>query len=109
MSPGVRWSCLCSRLYRAQLPARAAQDGPPGGTMTYSRIYNAAVDMVDRNVAEGRAGKVVFSDPNATLTYGELQASCNRLANLLSAYGLPRESRVALLLHDTIDFPVVFW
>jgi 4-hydroxybenzoate-CoA ligase len=77
--------------------------------MTYPRIYNAAADMVDRNVAEGRADKVVFSDPNETLTYGELQAGCNRLANLLSAYQLPRESRVALLLHDTIDFPVVFW
>jgi 4-hydroxybenzoate-CoA ligase len=77
--------------------------------MAYPRIYNAAVDMVDRNVAEGRAGKVVFSDPKETLTYGELQANCNRLANLLSAYQLPRESRVALLLHDTVDFPVVFW
>ena len=41
--------------------------------MSYPRIYNAAVDMVDRNVAEGRASKPVFIDPNETLTYGELR------------------------------------
>ena len=36
------------------------------------RSYNAAVDMVDRNVAEGRAGKVAFIDPARKLTYGAL-------------------------------------
>jgi 4-hydroxybenzoate-CoA ligase len=77
--------------------------------MSYPRIYNAAVDMVDRNVAQGRASKPAFIDPNETLTYGELQARCNRMANLLDTYGIPRESRVALLLHDTVDFPVAFW
>jgi 4-hydroxybenzoate-CoA ligase len=77
--------------------------------MTYPRIYNAAADMVDRNVAEGRAGRPVFIDPSETLTYGELQARCNRMANLLATYDLPRESRVALLLLDTVDFPVAFW
>ncbi len=77
--------------------------------MTYPRIYNAAVDMVDRNVAEGRADKIAFSDPLATLTYGELQARCDRFGNLLATYGLEREARVALLLLDTVDFPVAFW
>jgi 4-hydroxybenzoate-CoA ligase len=76
---------------------------------SYPRIYNAAADMVDRNVAEGRAAKVAFVDPNESLAYGELQARCNRMANLLSTYQLPRESRIALLQLDTVDFPVVFW
>ena len=31
------------------------------------------------------------------------------MANLLATYGLPRESRVAMLLLDTVDFPVAFW
>ncbi len=31
------------------------------------------------------------------------------MANLLNTYGIPREARVALLLHDTVDFPVAFW
>jgi 4-hydroxybenzoate-CoA ligase len=77
--------------------------------MTYPRIYNAAADMVDRNVAQGRGSRPVFIDPGETLTYGELQARCNRMANLLATYNLPRESRVALLLLDTVDFPVAFW
>ena len=77
--------------------------------MDYPRIYNAAADMVDRNVAQGRAGKPAFIDSGETLTYGELQARANRMANLLGTYGIPRESRVALLLLDTVDFPAAFW
>jgi len=77
--------------------------------MGYPRIYNAAVDMVDRNVAEGRGDKIAFIDPEQRLTYGELKARSNRMANLLGTYGVPREARVAVLLFDTVDFPVVFW
>ena len=77
--------------------------------MEYPRIYNAATDMVDRNVAHGRAAKTAFIDPSDTLTYGELAARTSRMANLLATYGVPRESRVALLMLDTVDFPVAFW
>ena len=77
--------------------------------MSYPRIYNAAVDLVDRNVTQGRAAKTAFIDPNEALTYGELQARCNRMANLLVTYDVGRESRIALLLLDTVDFPTVFW
>jgi 4-hydroxybenzoate-CoA ligase len=80
-----------------------------GALMEYPRIYNAATDMVDRNVAEGRAAKIAFIDPDEALSYGELQERCNRLANLLATYGIPREARIAVLLLDTVDFPVVFW
>jgi hypothetical protein len=37
-----------------------------------AQTYNAAVDMVDRNVAEGRGAKLAFSDPARRITYGEL-------------------------------------
>jgi 4-hydroxybenzoate-CoA ligase len=77
--------------------------------MSYPRIYNAAADMVDRNVAEGRGAKPAFVDDQETLTYGELQTRCNRMANLLAAYDIPREARIVLLLLDTVDFPVAFW
>ena len=77
--------------------------------MSYPRTYNAAVDMVDRNVASGWAAKPAFIDASETLTYGELQARCNRMGNLLSTYTIAREQRVALLLLDTVDFPVAFW
>src|SRR5215475_7411976 len=77
--------------------------------MSYPRTYNAAVDMVDRNVTHGRAAKPAFIDASETLTYGELQGRCNRMANLLTTYGIARESRIALLLLDTTDFPAAFW
>ena len=32
-----------------------------------------------------------------------------RFANALRTLGLRREERIALLLQDTIDFPVAFW
>jgi hypothetical protein len=48
----------------------AAQSGERQGMS--AQTYNAAVDMVDRNVAEGRAAKIAFSDPARRLTYGGL-------------------------------------
>ena len=77
--------------------------------MSYPRDYNAAVDLVDRNVAAGFATKAAFIDPSGTLTYGGLAERVNRMANLTATYRIPRESRVALLLLDTVDFPVAFW
>ncbi len=65
--------------------------------------------MVDRNVAEGRGAKAAFIDPDETLSYGELQLRCNRMANLLGTYGVAREARVAILMLDGVDFPAVFW
>src|ERR1700754_4813110 len=71
--------------------------------------YNAAVDMVDRNVAEGRGGKVAFSDPARRITYGELAESAARVGPMLAKLGLQREDRLAMIMLDTVDFPVLFW
>src|SRR6185437_16415865 len=54
-------------------------------------------------------GKVAFTDPDRSLRYGELQARSIRFANALRALGIRQEQRVALLLHDTVDYPVAFW
>lgn len=73
------------------------------------RIYNAAADMVDRHLAEGRGDKVAFIDENGTCTYSELAARSNRVANMLVSLGIERETRVAQIMLDTCDFPAVFW
>lgn len=75
----------------------------------YPRQYNAAADMIDRHLAEGRAGKVAFIDPTRSLTYGELAAETNQAANLMGSLGLRREDRVACVLLDTCDYPAIFW
>jgi 4-hydroxybenzoate-CoA ligase len=77
--------------------------------MADPRTCNAASDMVDRHVTAGRGNKIAFADPARTITYGDLSRETNRLANLLRGFGIAREARVALLLPDTIDFPVCFW
>ena len=73
------------------------------------RPYNAVSDFVDANVARGLGEKIAFIDPDRSLTYGELQSRSIRFANALRALGLRHEERVALLLHDTVDYPVAFW
>ncbi len=73
------------------------------------RPYNAAADFVDANVARGLAPKVAFNDGVRTLTYGELQAATCRFARGMHALGFGQESRIAQLMVDTVDFPIVFW
>ena len=76
---------------------------------TQRRPYNAATDFVDANVAGGRGGKLAFSDGSRTFTYAQLQAASWRFAHGLRAFGFRQESRIALLMLDTVDFPVAFW
>jgi 4-hydroxybenzoate-CoA ligase len=73
------------------------------------RQYNAASDMVDANVTRGLAGKVAFTDPDRSITYGELQTRSCRLARALRTLGVRPEERITLLLPDTVDYPVAFW
>jgi len=73
------------------------------------RDYNAAVDFVDRNVAEGRGDKTAFIDPSRNLTYSELRDAAARIGPMLTRMGIERENRVALVLLDTIEFPILFW
>jgi 4-hydroxybenzoate-CoA ligase len=71
--------------------------------------YNAAVDMLDRNVSAGRAAKLAFIDPARKLTYGELTENAARVGPMLNRLGLRREDRVAMIVLDTVDFPILFW
>ena len=73
------------------------------------RRYNAVSDFVDANVERGLEEKVAFTDPQRTLTYGELQAATCRFGRGLQALGLRQESRIVLILLDTVDFPIAFW
>ena len=73
------------------------------------RSYNAVTDLIDAPVARGLAGKTAFSDGESALTYDELQARSCRFGSALLDIGLWPEERLALLLYDTVDFPVAFW
>ena len=71
--------------------------------------YNAAVDMVDRNVREGRGAKVAFADPARRITYAELAEDVARVGPMLARLGLQREDRFAMIMQDTVEFPVLFF
>jgi 4-hydroxybenzoate-CoA ligase len=73
-----------------------------------SGSYNAVTWLLDRNVDQGRGGKLAFTDTVSELSYGDLQKQSRRLGNLLRRLGVRREERVAMIMLDTTDFPIVF-
>jgi 4-hydroxybenzoate-CoA ligase len=73
------------------------------------RTYNAAADFIDINVACGLGAKSAFMDPYRELSYRDLQAATYRFAHAMRTLGLRQESRIVLLLLDTIEFPIAFW
>ena len=73
---------------------------------------NAATRFVDSHLAAGRADKPVFIEVDGDqrqLTYGALAAGAGVAAAAMMAAGLRREERAAMLLLDTVDYPLLFW
>jgi len=73
---------------------------------------NAAIYFVDRHIDEGRGDKVAFREADGdrrSLTYGRLAEETARFAGALDRHGVRREERVAMIVRDQIEFPVVFW
>lgn len=72
------------------------------------RDYNAAHDLLQRNLQAGRADQIVFVDERTSITYGELARRVDRFAAGLHSIGVGREDRIMLCLTDTIDWPTIF-
>ena len=73
---------------------------------------NAAAHFVDRHATGADPGKTAFveaSGERRSLSYRDLAEQTGRLAHLLERHGVQPENRVALLLLDRIEFPIVFW
>src|SRR6516162_2913748 len=90
------------------LPALATTFGEGGSPMEDGPTYNAAADLIDRNLAAGRGAKPAFIDDGGHYTYAELAERVSRFANCLRRIGVQPEQRILLCLHDTIDFPTAF-
>jgi benzoate-CoA ligase family protein len=72
------------------------------------RAYNFAADILERNLAAGRADKPVYIDPRGSWTYGALAERVDRFGSVLRALGIRREERILIALLDTIDWPTAF-
>jgi len=91
------------------MPGLSTSDhGASPPRVSIPRDYNAAHDLIERNLKAGRAAKAAYIDDNGSYTYGELGGRVNRWANALTGLGLQMDQRVLLCLQDTIDFPTAF-
>jgi benzoate-CoA ligase len=72
------------------------------------REYNVAVDLIERNLAAGRGGKLAYVDDAGQYTFAELAERVNRFGSGLQALGLQMEDRVLIAMHDGIDWPTAF-
>src|SRR5262249_10309743 len=79
-----------------------------GPQMQGGTTYNAAADLIERNLAAGRGGKPAFIDDRGQYSYAEIAERVSRFANLVRRLGVHPEQRILLCLHDTIDFPTAF-
>src|SRR5205807_6708367 len=97
---------------RRPQPLRGTTTGTPPpmlDELLQRRPYNAAADFIDVNIARGLGDKVAFQDSERALTYLALQSQSFRFAAALRALGVRPEERIALILPDTIDYPIAFW
>jgi benzoate-CoA ligase family protein len=72
------------------------------------RDYNFAADVLQRNLAAGRADKAAFIDPRGSWTYAGIAERVARFGHVLRSLGLRQEERIMLALLDTIDWPTAF-
>jgi benzoate-CoA ligase len=73
------------------------------------RRFNLAEYLLDRNVAEGRGGKVCLHYESDRYTYDDLLALSNRTAGALRELGAECESRVLLILPDGPEFAAAWF
>jgi 2-aminobenzoate-CoA ligase len=99
------------------IPAAAASLPPPA--LMPDRVYtlpelrypvrlNVAVELLDVNADGDHGDRAAIHAGPRTITYRELQAQVNRLANGLRSFGLERGDRVLLRLPNVPEF-IVSW
>ena len=65
-------------------------------------------EIVERQVAAGRADKPAVVAEDAVLSYEQLRRRINRAGHLLRELGVAPEQRVLLVLDDSSVFPILF-
>ena len=73
----------------AQLSSADHSVSPP--RVSIPRRYNAAHDLIERNLRAGRGEKLAFIDDRGSYSYAELARRVNRFASSLASLGLRAE------------------
>src|SRR5450432_3055403 len=69
---------------------------------------NLAAHVLDARVAEGHGARVALVVGERRVTYAELLAEANRVANVLASLGVGRGDRVLLALPDGVELVAAF-
>ena len=80
----------------------------PAGDADASGAYNAAADLIGRNLDAGRGGKTAFIDASGRHSYDEVASRASRFANTLARLGIQPEARVVLVMLDSVDLIACF-
>lgn len=87
-------------------PSEARRPVRDGRAQTF---YNATVDILERNLDEGRASKLAIRTPERDWMYSELCEQTNRAGNALAALGVEIENRVLMVMADSCEFASCFF
>jgi benzoate-CoA ligase family protein len=71
-------------------------------------VSNAVVGLLDDRIAAGDGGRPAIVTPLGTTTYAELLEYACRVGHALRALGVEPEQRVALVMHDSLDWAAAF-
>jgi benzoate-CoA ligase family protein len=82
------------------------QTSPP--RVELPRDYNAAYDLLQRHVDEGRGDRLAVIDDDGRYTYRAVAERALRAAGALAALGVQPEQRVAMIMLDSVDFVATF-
>ncbi len=70
--------------------------------------YNAASDLIERNLRSDRGRKVAVVDDRGSYTYSDLAERMHRCGNALRSIGITSGHKIILWLPDSIDFTTAF-
>ncbi|MDG2285172.1 MAG: benzoate-CoA ligase family protein [Alphaproteobacteria bacterium] len=70
--------------------------------------YNAADDLIGRNLDAGRGRKTAFIDASGHHDFNEVASRAARFANTLSRLNIGPEARVVLVMLDSVDLVACF-
>ncbi len=103
----------CNATWGSEKPKPAAQLPLAGMEKKMAETNGNAADyFVDRNATGSRGDKPAFIEATGErrqITYKELAEQSGRVGDLCERHGITREDRVAVLVLDRVEFPVIFW
>ncbi len=73
------------------------------------QFFNATDYFLDRNIREGRGGKVAVYTEAKEYTYDDIQKMTNKTANAFRDLGVRVDDRILVLMLDVPQFYAVFW